>query len=84
MMTRKGNDIDEELQKGKKRDILKNKMHLDDTKIEIEIAHRIGKPDANRHKQRPTIVKLLRFKDCEDIIQNVCLAELLFASFLDT
>ena len=45
-------------------------MNLDDAKIEIERAHRIGKPDTNRPKQRPTIVKLLRFKDREEILQN--------------
>ncbi|KAI0208770.1 Cystatin-B [Lamellibrachia satsuma] len=53
------------------RDTQKNKTHLDDTKIETKRVHRIGKPVTNRHKQRPTIVKLLRFKDREEIIQKV-------------
>ena len=55
----------------KVRDILKDKMNFDDAIIEIERAHRIGKPDTNRPKQRrPAIVKFLRFKDREKIIQN--------------
>ena len=61
---------DWKITQAKVREILKKKMSLDDAKIEIEKAHRIGKPDTNRPNQRPTIVKLLRFKDFEEIIQN--------------
>ena len=46
---------------------LKNKMHIDDSKIDIERAHRISKSDTNRPKQRSTNIRLLSFKDREEI-----------------
>ena len=45
-------------------------MHLDNTEIEIERAHWIEKPDTNCPKQRLTVIKLLHFKDRDEMIQN--------------
>ncbi|KAI8514789.1 hypothetical protein Bbelb_073800 [Branchiostoma belcheri] len=53
----------------KVRDILKDKLKLDPLKIEIERSHRNGKFQEDG-RPRPIVVKLLRYKDKEVIMQR--------------
>ena len=50
------------------RDLITTKLQLQGREVEIERAHRIGKPNPNRN--RPVVVKFLKFKERSDILAN--------------
>lgn len=50
------------------RHMIKNKLKLDESNIEIERAHRTGK--VSESGSRPVAIKFLRYKDKEDILSN--------------
>ncbi|XP_049897457.1 uncharacterized protein LOC126388379 [Epinephelus moara] len=53
----------------KVKDMLKKKLQLQ-REIEVERAHRTGKPEAARERPRSIVVKFLRFKDKAAVLQR--------------
>ncbi|CAL1591862.1 unnamed protein product [Knipowitschia caucasica] len=53
----------------KVKEILKEKLQLNHV-VEVERAHRVGKPGGGRDWPRPIIARLLRWKDREEILQR--------------
>ncbi|KAK7922388.1 hypothetical protein WMY93_009290 [Mugilogobius chulae] len=52
------------------RKILSEKLKLDHKHIELERAHRSGKPPARDDKPRPIVVRFLRFKDRNTVLEK--------------
>ena len=50
--------------------LLSEKLELDPCKMEIERAHRIGKPSPSSTRPRPIVVKFLRFKDRVEVLNK--------------
>lgn len=51
------------LNEEKVRKLFSEKLHLDHLKMELDWAHRTGKPMSSSERPRPTVVRFLRLKD---------------------
>lgn len=50
--------------------LLSKKLQIDPHKIELERAHRTGKPSSSSTRPRPIMVKCLRYKDKLEVISK--------------
>lgn len=62
---KKWSDSEDKIQK-----ILNEKLKLDQKHIELERVHRSGKPPARDEKPRPIVVRFLRFKDRNTVLEK--------------
>ena len=51
--------------------MLSDKLHIDHRKIELERAHRTGRPSSSSTRPRPIVVKFLRYKDKLEVLTKV-------------